>query len=166
MGYIVLPYISHPQTTSTRLRFYYLKSREVLIGNNLLSITSNQKKVVLNHFFLFPLCGIMIKYKQRCIMEEKRKKIGKRIKSFIKKFLKNAKHYFKHNVLFITYIIVCLINGCLLRFFTVKNYTASSPFLADLAVIIILGSFGYLFKQKNRYKYYMYMPLVQGLASG
>ena len=36
MGYIVLPYISYPQTTSTELGFF-LKSQEVLIGNNLLN---------------------------------------------------------------------------------------------------------------------------------
>ena len=88
------------------------------------------------------------------------KKIIKQIYHFLKKFFKDTKVFLKHNVLFITYVIVCLIDGCLLRFFTVKNYTAISPILADFSVVLIIGAFGYLLKKKNRFKYYMFWTIV------
>ena len=88
------------------------------------------------------------------------KKIIKQIYHFLKKFFKDTKVFLKHNVLFITYVIVCLIDGCLLRFFTVKNYTAISPILADFSVVLIIGAFGYLLNKKNRFKYYMFWTIV------
>lgn len=93
-------------------------------------------------------------------MKEKIKNISVRTKDFLIKFGKSAKHYFKHNVLFITFILVCLVDACLLRFFTVKNFTAISPILADFSVIVFVGAFGYLFKKKNRFKYYMFWTIV------
>ena len=83
-----------------------------------------------------------------------------RTKNFVLKFLKNVRNYFKHNILFLTFIFINLINACLLRFFTVKNFSAISPILADLAIILIIGAFGYLFKKKNRFKYYMFWTVV------
>ena len=83
-----------------------------------------------------------------------------KIKAFMINFIKGTKKYFKHNVLFITFVLVCLIDACLLRFFTVKNYMAISPILADLSVILIAGSFGYLFSRKNRFKYYMTWTVI------
>ena len=41
---------------------------------------------------------------------------------FLKRFAKGTKNYFKHNALFITFVITTLIEGSLLRFFTVKNF--------------------------------------------
>ena len=88
------------------------------------------------------------------------KKIKKQIYDFFVKFLKNTKIFLKHNVLFVTYVIVCFINACLLRFFTVKNFTALSPVLADFSVILGIGALGYLLKRKNRFKYYMFWTIV------
>ena len=72
----------------------------------------------------------------------------------------NYKDYFKNNILFLTFVLSTLINGCLLRFLTVKNYFAIRPILGDLALIIILGSFNYLFKPKNRFKYLLILSIV------
>ena len=72
----------------------------------------------------------------------------------------NYKDYFKNNILFLTFVLSTLINGCLLRFLTVKNYFAIRPILGDLALIIILGSFNYLFKPKNRFKYLLTLSIV------
>ncbi|MBR3363109.1 MAG: sulfatase-like hydrolase/transferase [Bacilli bacterium] len=88
------------------------------------------------------------------------KSIIKQAKTFIFKFLKNTRHYLKHNILFITFVLVCLMNACALRFFTVKNFTSISPILADFAIILIIGGIGYLFKKKNRFKYYMFWTVV------
>lgn len=72
----------------------------------------------------------------------------------------NYKEYFKNNILFLTFVLSTLINGCLLRFLTVKNYFAIRPILGDLVLIIILGSFNYLFKPKNRFKYLLTLSIV------
>ncbi len=67
------------------------------------------------------------------------------------------KEYFKHNILFITFVLTCVINSTILRFFTMhtlENYLAFKPILADLTVLVIVGSFGYLLKPKNRFIYY------------
>ena len=93
-------------------------------------------------------------------MNEKIKRILSIIKTFSVSFLKGTKKYFKHNILFITYVLVCLIDAFLLRYFTVKNYSAISPLLADFSVILIVGAFGYLIKRKNRFKYYMTWTMI------
>ncbi len=72
------------------------------------------------------------------------------------------REYFKHNILFITFILTCLANSTILRFFTMhtlENYLAFKPILADITVLIIVGSFGYLLKPKNRFKYYFILDI-------
>ena len=93
-------------------------------------------------------------------MKDKLKKTGHRAKDFIKKFAKGTKHYFKHNVLFITFVLTAFIEACMLRFFTVKNFTAISPLFSDFAVVLFVGAFAYFFKQKNRYKYLMTWSII------
>ena len=87
-------------------------------------------------------------------MKKRINKIIKKIKNF------DYRHYFKTNILFFTYIVTNLINAMLLRFFTVHNYFAIKPILADLALILLLGSFVYLFKPKNRFKYLMIVSFL------
>ncbi|MBP3840694.1 MAG: LTA synthase family protein [Bacilli bacterium] len=60
--------------------------------------------------------------------------------------------YIKENKIFVAYIIINILNSTLLRAVTMKslpNILLPKPLIADLAVVIILGSFGFLFK-KNR----------------
>lgn len=73
---------------------------------------------------------------------------------YSKKIEKELKKYLSTNVLFITFVITSLINTSILRFFTVKNYFDFSPMLADLAVIVIIGAFGYFIKPKHQFKYF------------
>lgn len=84
-----------------------------------------------------------------------------KITKFIKQF-KNFeyKEYAKTNVLFLTFIITALLNGMMLRFLTVHNYFAIKPIIADLAVILLFGSFVYLFKPKNRFKYLLIISVL------
>lgn len=68
------------------------------------------------------------------------------------------KNYVKNNTLFLTYVITCLINATILRFFcihTVNNYLSIKAIMGDLAVVLIIGAFGYLCKPKNRFTYYL-----------
>ena len=92
---------------------------------------------------------------------------GEKMKEFWNKFLnvlKTAKEktifFFKNNVLFALFIISMVINSTLLRCLTVKNFTAISPILADLAFVLFVGSFGYFFKPKNRFKYYFSWSII------
>ena len=72
----------------------------------------------------------------------------------------NYKHYFNTSILFFTFVITTVINGMILRFITVHNYFDIKPILADLAVVLIFGSFVYLFKPKNRFKYLLIISVL------
>jgi phosphoglycerol transferase MdoB-like AlkP superfamily enzyme len=68
------------------------------------------------------------------------------------------KEYFKNNVLFLTFVLMSVLNSTILRFFcmhTIENYLSVKAILADVTVVIIIGAFGYLFKPKNRFTYYL-----------
>ena len=92
------------------------------------------------------------------------KKISKKslikFKNCIKKIGKNSMKYYRTNILFFTFVITSLINGLLLRAFTVKNIFSFSPILGDLTFILIVGSIGYLFKPKNQFKYFMSWSVI------
>ncbi len=98
-------------------------------------------------------------------MKKKANSIVKSIKEYLKK-VKNEKliqKYIKENKLFITYVIVNVLNSTLLRFFTinsVENYLSIKPIIADLALVIIVGSFGFLLKVKSRYRYWMTFTII------
>ena len=92
----------------------------------------------------------------------------KTLKKNISKKLKYAKdnhiikQYCENNVIFLTFVITCVLNSTLLRFFTMhtlENYLSVKAILADLAVITVVGSFGYLFKPKNRFNYFFIMEI-------
>ena len=68
------------------------------------------------------------------------------------------KQYMKNNIIFLTFVITCVINSTMLRLFCInstENYLAVAPILADLAIVIVVGAFGYLLKPKNRFAYYL-----------
>ena len=71
----------------------------------------------------------------------------KSVTNHIKKFVKN-------NILFISYILLSVITEIFLRISTVGGHFYIKALYADLAVVLLLGSFGYLFKPKNRFTYY------------
>lgn len=82
----------------------------------------------------------------------------KNIKNKIVNF--NYIEYASTNRLFIAFIISNLINATMLRFFTVHNYFAIKPLLADLAIILLFGSFVYLFKTKKQFTYLMVISFL------
>ena len=71
--------------------------------------------------------------------------------------------YFKNNVLFLTFVISSVINGLLLRCLTVKNYFDIRPVIADFAMVIFIGSFGYLIKSNKRFIYYLVWSIIYSL---
>ncbi len=88
------------------------------------------------------------------------KKLPHNAKKFVKDLPKDAKSFMKNNVLFTVFVVSMVINGILLRTFTVKNFTDISPILSDLAVVLIVGSFAYLLKPKSRFKYLMTWMII------
>ncbi len=93
----------------------------------------------------------------------------KKIFNNIYKYFKKMKNehlistYIKENPLFIIYIVINIVNSTMLRFFTmntVENYLSFKPILADLSIVIILGSFGFLMKSKARYRYLMVLTII------
>lgn len=85
----------------------------------------------------------------------------KRLLVFINKFFRfDYKSYCKNNVLFLTFLITSVINGILIRALTVKNFFDIKPIIADMAMVAIVGAFGYLFKPKKRFIYYFIWSVV------
>lgn len=84
----------------------------------------------------------------------------KNFKEYIKKISFYIKRYFKTNILFITFFLSSVINACLLRFLTVKNYFDVSPILADIACVLVIGALGYFIKPKHQFKYYFTWSVV------
>lgn len=70
------------------------------------------------------------------------------------------KNYCKNNILFLTFVISSVINGLLLRILTVGNYLDIRPIIADTAIIIIIGSFGYLIKPSKKFIYYLIWSII------
>ena len=84
----------------------------------------------------------------------------KKIRTFFKKLKKSIIRYFSTNKLFVSFVLFAMIDAILLRNYTVHNTFAFKPFICDLALLIIIGSFGYLFKPKKRFNYYFIWLLV------
>ena len=82
----------------------------------------------------------------------------KKLVQIVKQF--DYKTYVSTNKQFLAYVFTTLINSILLRFFTVHNYFAIKPVIADLACILIIGSFVYLLKPKNQFKYLMIVSFI------
>ena len=91
-------------------------------------------------------------------MKEKLTKQVKRGKNYLRRVKEEhlIKKYFTDNTLFLTFVLVCVINSTMLRFFTMhtlENYLAIKPIIADIGIVVLVGSFSYLFKGKKRYTY-------------
>ena len=81
--------------------------------------------------------------------------IQKTAKNFLPWLKENSKKYASTNILFLTFITTSIINEWLLRCLTVKNYFELKPIIADLTVLLFIGSFGYFIKPKNQFKYFV-----------
>jgi len=67
------------------------------------------------------------------------------------------------NIVFVIFIFINLLNAFLLRMFTMNNpsnFFAFQPLLADFAFVVIIGSFGFLFKKVGRILYYFLITVI------
>lgn len=79
--------------------------------------------------------------------------------------IKNLSSVVSYNRLFIVYSFLCLLIGLFLRIITVGGMFKLLPLITDLIFIILFGSFGYLFKEKNRFVYYTFLLFFFALLS-
>ena len=80
----------------------------------------------------------------------------KKIKRIKKEHL--IKEYFKNNTLFLVFVLTCVLESTVLRFFcmhSLENYLSWKAIVADTFVVTLVGALGYLIKQKNRFTYYL-----------
>lgn len=77
-------------------------------------------------------------------------------KNLHKNFIKSFKKYASTNILFLSFVVLSILIETALKFATVGISYAFSfkPFLSDLALLLFIGSFGYLFKPKHQFKYF------------
>ena len=64
-------------------------------------------------------------------------------------------HFIKNNYLYISFIILSLLVGLLLRIVTTGGRLYFKAFASDVVVVLLIASFGYKIKEKTRYKYYL-----------
>ncbi len=77
-----------------------------------------------------------------------------KIKGYFKKVTKLFKKYFSTNILFSSYLIISVLLSLTLRMLTVGISFSIKAVLYDLFISLIIGSFGYLFKPHNQFKYF------------
>lgn len=93
-------------------------------------------------------------------MKEKIRKMFSSIKKTLNRARVFSGAYAKTNVLFISYLLVSIINSTVLRYYTTEAFWNIKPILADLAIIILIGSLGYFFKPKKQFKYFATWAII------
>lgn len=96
-------------------------------------------------------------------MEKIKKLVNQKIpkcKKVVNKAIKTSKNYIQTNILFMSFVILSVTNGAILRQLTVGGFFDTDPFLADLAIIMIIGALGYFIKPKSQHKYFIITLLI------
>ncbi len=78
----------------------------------------------------------------------------KKVGALLKKSYRRITSYISTNRLFLTYVLFALIETIIIRNSTIRNIWDYKPLICDLALIIIIGAFGYLMKPKKRFRYF------------
>ena len=97
------------------------------------------------------------KEKKKLVQKIKEKIDIKQIKKYTKETIKNI---ILDNKLVFIYIFGTILNGILLRAFTIGNALSLRPVLADLVITIIFASFYFLIKKKYRFTYLIIITII------
>lgn len=96
-----------------------------------------------------------------------------KIINVIKNFIINKKErlkeiniilYIKTNILFISYVLINLINSWLLRIVTMGNLFSIKAIISDLTFILLVGSFCYLLRPKKQFRILMPLTIIMMLT--
>lgn len=105
--------------------------------------------------------------KQLDIFKDKSKKLYKDFRKNPKKttltLLNTIAEIVKNNTLFFVFVITNVFIAILLRFFTihtVENLLLIKPILADLTIVLFLGGFNFLLKEKDRFIYLLFISII------
>lgn len=82
-----------------------------------------------------------------------------KIINILKKFRKKVAQYLSTNRLVLTFILFGLCETILIRHFTL-GILEFEPFICDLGLLIVIASFGYLFKPKKQFGYFFTWLLI------
>lgn len=98
-------------------------------------------------------------------LNKKIKSFRKKLKNFdfslfIRKNKKNYANFFRYNVQFISYVLLCLLSCSLLRTFTIGKFFDLGAIFFDLALILVFGAFAYLFKPRKQFPYFLTIMIV------
>lgn len=83
-----------------------------------------------------------------------KKEIKNKVNIIIKSITKFLKKYASTNILFLSYVILSVLVGLSLRWATIGNKYIFKPIFCDIAVALLIGAFGYLFKPKYQFRYF------------
>jgi len=91
--------------------------------------------------------------------------LKRKIINILKKIRKKVSKYLSTNRLFLIFVIFALIETILLRNFTFSlrgndSYRPIDPFICDLALLFIIGAFGYFIKPKKQFNYYFIWLII------
>ena len=68
--------------------------------------------------------------------------------------------YIKTNILFFSFVIINVLNSWLLRIVTMGSLFNIKSIITDLAFVLLIGSFAYLFKPKKQIKLFDFGQLT------
>lgn len=88
----------------------------------------------------------------------------KKIFTYLNKFYQGIIKYVYTNRLFLTYFLLATVFSIILREVTVYGAFSLKPLLTDVGMILIIGSFGYLVKPQNQYRYFFIWLIVFTIA--
>ena len=80
----------------------------------------------------------------------------KKLSHYLKKIILNIVKYVYSNRLFLSYTFLAIIGTMVVRHFTIGNFWSYKPLIADIGMILLIGSFGYLVKPKNQFIYFFF----------
>ncbi len=84
----------------------------------------------------------------------------KKIKEILKKIKENLIFYIINNKLFLSFVILLTLMNVLVRDYTIGNGLQFNSLIVDLCMSLLIGVFAYLFKPKNRFKYFMVWMII------
>ena len=76
------------------------------------------------------------------------------IKKLFKKSRKKVTEYISTNRLFLSFVILILVQTIFIRYVTLGNIWDFHPLFMDFALILLIGAIGYLFKPKRQFAYF------------
>lgn len=88
-----------------------------------------------------------------------------KLNRIITKLKKLLKKYFSTNILFLSYVILSVLIGLTLRLFTVGGIFDFKALFIDFIIVCFIGSFGYLIKPKNQFKYFFFWLIFNAILA-